>query len=82
MKVLAIIPTYNEADILPGVLRHLHSQGVDTYVIDNWSTDGTKNLAHEAGVEAAVNFSQDLRLVRAESFRPPAPSTSISGPGS
>lgn len=40
MKVLAIIPVYNEADILPGVLRHLHGQGVDTYVIDNWSTDG------------------------------------------
>lgn len=39
-KVLAIIPVYNEADILPGVLRHLHSQGVDTCVIDNWSTDG------------------------------------------
>lgn len=39
MRPLAIIPVYNEADILPAVLRHLEQQGCDVYVLDNWSTD-------------------------------------------
>lgn len=51
MKVLAIIPTYNEADILPAVLKHLHDQGVDTYVIDNWSTDDTWAISVRSWVD-------------------------------
>lgn len=39
MRPLAIIPVYNEADILPAVLRHLEAQGCDVYLLDNWSTD-------------------------------------------
>lgn len=38
-RPLAIIPVYNEADILPGVLRHLEREGCDVYLLDNWSTD-------------------------------------------
>jgi glycosyltransferase involved in cell wall biosynthesis len=56
MKVLAIIPVYNEADILPGVLRHLHSQGVDTYVIDNWSNDATWELPDRPLATAGYEF--------------------------
>jgi glycosyltransferase involved in cell wall biosynthesis len=55
-KVLAIIPVYNEADILPGVLRHLHSQGVDTYVIDNWSNDATWELPDRPLATAGYEF--------------------------
>ena len=39
MRPLAIIPVYNEADILPAVLRHLEREGCDVYLLDNWSTD-------------------------------------------
>ena len=39
MRPLAIIPAYNESDILPAVLKHLDEQGCDVYVLDNWSTD-------------------------------------------
>ena len=39
MRPLAIIPVYNESDILPAVLKHLDQQGCDVYVLDNWSTD-------------------------------------------
>ena len=41
MKAIAFVPVYNEADILPWTLRHLRSQGVEPYVIDNWSDDRT-----------------------------------------
>lgn len=43
-RPLAIIPVYNEADILPAVLRHLDHQGCDVFVLDNWSTDLTPEL--------------------------------------
>jgi glycosyltransferase involved in cell wall biosynthesis len=39
MRPLAIIPVYNESDILPAVVKHLDQQGCDVYVLDNWSTD-------------------------------------------
>ena len=39
MRPLAIIPVFNESDILPAVLKHLDQQGCDVYVLDNWSTD-------------------------------------------
>jgi len=40
MKPLAIIPVYNEADVLPWTISHLHEQGCQVHLIDNWSTDG------------------------------------------
>jgi hypothetical protein len=44
-RVLAIVPAYNEADIIEQTLRDLADQGVESYLIDNWSTDGTVELA-------------------------------------
>lgn len=49
-KVLAIMHAYNEADILEMTLEYLLSQEIDVYVVDNWSDDGTyeiANLFHE-----------------------------------
>lgn len=66
MRVLAIIPIYNEADILPAVLKHLNTQGVDTYVVDNWSTDETWDM-----VRACSSHLSDL-VVGGERF-PPKP---------
>jgi len=42
--VLAIITTYNEADIIEQVLDFLLAGRVRVHVIDNWSTDGTEAL--------------------------------------
>lgn len=47
MKVKAFICCYQELDILPWVLDHLTAQGVEPYVIDNWSTDGTKTMLEQ-----------------------------------
>lgn len=41
MKILAIIHTYNEEDVIEKTLEYLITQGVDIYVLDNWSTDNT-----------------------------------------
>ncbi len=40
-RVVAFIPTFNEADIISQSLQYLIAQGVEVYVLDNWSTDGT-----------------------------------------
>ena len=44
-RVLAIISTYNEADIIEPVLNHLIENGVEVYLIDNRSTDDTVERA-------------------------------------
>jgi glycosyltransferase involved in cell wall biosynthesis len=49
MRPLAIIPAYNEADILPAVLRHLEHQGCDIYVLDNWSSDLSPDILASLG---------------------------------
>ncbi len=43
--VVAIIPAYNEAEILEATLRHLGGQGIGVYLMDNWSTDDTAAIA-------------------------------------
>jgi glycosyltransferase involved in cell wall biosynthesis len=44
-RVGAIMPVYNEADIILSTLHHLIAQGVEVYILDNHSTDGTAQLA-------------------------------------
>jgi hypothetical protein len=45
--VAAIMHGFNEVDILPEVLDHLTAQGVEVHYFDNWSTDGSWELAME-----------------------------------
>jgi len=40
-RPLAIVGTYNDADIAPQTISKLLSDGIDVHVLDNWSTDGT-----------------------------------------
>jgi len=40
-RVTAIMTAYNELDIIEPSIRKLVNAGVEVYVIDNWSTDGT-----------------------------------------
>jgi trans-aconitate methyltransferase len=40
-RAAAVIHTYNEEDILPEVVEHLVSNGIEVHLFDNWSTDGT-----------------------------------------
>lgn len=44
-RVVAIVSAFNEADIISPVIGHLVANGVDVYLIDNRSTDGTADAA-------------------------------------
>jgi hypothetical protein len=46
-RVVALISTFNEADIIDPVLEHLHTNGVSSYLIDNESTDETVERARK-----------------------------------
>lgn len=46
-SVLAVIPCFNEVDVLASTIGRLRSQGCAVHVLDNWSTDGTWELACE-----------------------------------
>jgi glycosyltransferase involved in cell wall biosynthesis len=50
-RIAAIVPCYNEAASIASVVRDLHAAvpGIAVYVYDNNSTDGTAELAEEAG---------------------------------
>ncbi len=39
--VLAIVATFNEADVVAGLLSRLRDDGIRVHLIDNWSTDET-----------------------------------------
>ncbi|HVR04464.1 MAG TPA: glycosyltransferase, partial [Solirubrobacteraceae bacterium] len=50
---LAVVPAYNEAETITGVVGGLHryAPAFDTLVIDDGSTDGTGALARRAGAQ-------------------------------
>lgn len=51
MIVTALVACYNEADILQAMLRHWTQRGMHVYLLDNWSTDGSYEIAiNEEGV--------------------------------
>jgi len=46
-KILAIISSYNEIDILPQVIENFIRQDIYVHCIDNWSTDKTKKYLEQ-----------------------------------
>lgn len=51
MIVTALVACYNEADILRAMLRHWTTRGMAVFLLDNWSTDGSFEIAQsEPGV--------------------------------
>lgn len=62
MRVLAILATYNEERFIAGCLEHLFAHGVEAYLIDNQSTDGTVAAASRylgAGLRGIETFPRD-----------------------
>jgi len=49
--VLAIVPAHDEAPRVGGVVRGLVAQGLSVLVVDDGSTDGTGQVAQEAGAQ-------------------------------
>lgn len=62
LRVVALLATYNERRFVGGCLEHLHRQGVETYLIDNCSVDGTVEIAERhlgRGLIGIEEFSRD-----------------------
>jgi len=66
-RVVAIVAAYNEADIIEQTTRDLIEQGVDVYLLDNGSTDGTADRIRHLvgrGVLAIEQMSSDASTFR------------------
>lgn len=62
MRVVALLATYNERRFIGPCLDHLHAQGVESYVIDNGSTDDTVAIAEarsDRGLVGLEHFPRD-----------------------
>lgn len=46
-RIIALMAAYNEADVLAPTLARLNNQGIDVCFIDNWSDDGTYEIAEQ-----------------------------------
>jgi hypothetical protein len=58
-RVVAIVAVRNEEDILEPCIRSLRSEGVEVYILDNWSTDRSVDIAQQFvgnGVAAIERF--------------------------
>src|ERR1044072_3189442 len=61
-RVVVLMSAYNEEDIIVPCLQYLIKQGLEVYLIDNWSTDATVELASEflgKGLLAIEKFPPD-----------------------
>lgn len=50
MRILNVISCYNDIDYLPYVVQYYNDQGVDLYLIDNYSTDGCFEWAKQHNI--------------------------------
>ncbi len=46
-RVLAVMHTFNEADVVEATLKRLFENGIDVWVVDNWSIDGTYDIVSQ-----------------------------------
>jgi len=57
-RVVAIMRAYNEADILEQSVRHAAAQGLEVYIIDNWSSDGTYEIAESLRGQGVIGLER------------------------
>lgn len=64
MKVLAIIPAYNEAQSIAAVIRGIRSSrpDIDILVVNDGSTDGTGEAARSEGLAAVIDLPANLGI--------------------
>ncbi len=55
MKIGVVIPTYNEAKVIGGLVSGIQQQGLDVVVVDDGSRDNTSKIAKEAGAIVLEN---------------------------
>lgn len=55
-SAVAYVTAFNEADLIGSTIEHLAREGIGAYLIDNWSTDGTWEIAQRPGLIGAERF--------------------------
>lgn len=58
MRVVALLATYNERRFVGGCIEHLWEHGVETYLIDNDSTDQTVEIAERYGGRGLIGIER------------------------
>ncbi|MBQ9059426.1 MAG: glycosyltransferase family 2 protein [Atopobiaceae bacterium] len=61
VKVLLIIPAYNEEESILGVVDTIRSSGYDYIVVNDGSTDKTAEICQEAGINL-INLPRNLGI--------------------
>ena len=56
--VLAIVTTFNEADVIEQLLQRLTSGHVRVHVIDNWSSDATPDILSDFAARSSVTWER------------------------
>lgn len=57
-RVVAFMAAYNEEDIIVQSIKKWTDQGVSVHVLENWSTDGTYDLAQELATRLPVTVER------------------------
>jgi Glycosyl transferase family 2 len=57
-RVLAVITAFNEIDLLEATIKYLRRDSVGVHVIDNWSTDGTFELAEQLASAGEITLER------------------------
>ena len=57
-SVTAFVPVFNEADVLRACVEHHLANDVAVHLIDNWSTDGSWELARELAADERVTVER------------------------
>jgi len=58
LKIVGMIPVYNEADIISEVLDHLLDQDIELVVLDNGSTDGSYEICKKYAEKGLIKLQQ------------------------
>jgi glycosyltransferase involved in cell wall biosynthesis len=69
-RVVAIIAAFNEEDIISPVIGHLVDNGIEVYLIDNRSTDGTREQASRWLGQGLLNIETFPALAASEVGNP------------
>jgi len=56
MKIVAVIPAYNEAKVIARVINNVKSQVNEVVVVDDGSSDNSAEVAKNAGAKVARHF--------------------------